>query len=73
MRYAPCPDSDFPAKELTPAEVEDAMEMSEEYRQRQIEEGITDYELSADDADWDSYAQSIRAALGKTVGDEILR
>lgn len=39
----------------TPQDVEDAMEMAEEYRQRMVEEGITDYELSADDADWDGF------------------
>jgi hypothetical protein len=45
----------FPA--LTPQDVEDAMEMADEYRQRQIEEGISDTELSADDADFDGWVK----------------
>jgi hypothetical protein len=68
MRYAPCPDSDFPAKELTPSEVEDAMEIAEAQRI----DFLRSQGVLLDPDGFDS-PDEIRRALGKTVGDEILR
>lgn len=35
----------------------DEMLLEEEYRKREVEEGITDYQLSADDADYQGWVR----------------
>jgi hypothetical protein len=41
---------------VTAADIEDAMEVAEEYAKREIEERLTAHDFSADDADWQGYS-----------------
>lgn len=45
---------------LSAADIEEAMEVSEEYAKREIEEQLTDADFSADDTDWEGYSSQWR-------------
>lgn len=40
--------------------MDDMLEIADEYRKREIEEGLTDLDFQRDDTDWDGYASQWR-------------